>query len=132
MENITASEIFVCCTVLVYLGARLMKMLGWHKGALIADELGRALQEAGELIMEARVKGAVWNIDRAAEAAAAKIKGVDAGDLRPVVEGLVTRASHEGGGVSVSIDGRGNVRVDPTGLASKLARKAGKWLKKVF
>jgi hypothetical protein len=35
-------------------------------------------------------------------------------------------------GVDITIDAEGNVRVDPSGLAAKLARKAGKRVKKGF
>ena len=67
-----------------------------------------------------------------AEVAASKIKGVEASEVRPVVESLVNRARDNRYGVTVTLDGDGNVRVDPSGIASKLTRKAGRWLKKVF
>ena len=95
------------------------------------DAAQDALSEARDYIVQARA-GAVFQIDRAAEVAASKIKGVEASEVRPVVESLVNRARDNRYGVTVTLDGDGNVRVDPSGLASKLTRKAGKWLKKVF
>mgnify|MGYP006283682421 CR=1 FL=1 len=132
MENIGINEIVTAGIILLFLSGKVMKLAGWEKGILIADELRDGLEEAREFIVAARVEGNLCNIDRAAETAAAHVKGLDSKDVRPVIEGLVSRASHSSNGISVSIDGNGDLKVDPTGAISKLAGKAGKWLRKVF
>lgn len=132
MKDMSPMDLVMCGIVGLYFMERVFRLLGWERGAYIADELQDALQDAKEMIMAARVGGELMNIDRAAEAAASKIKGMNADDVRPIVAGLVERAQDNRYGVSVKLDSSGNVSVDPSGAVGKLAGKAGKWLRKVF
>lgn len=131
MKELTLNDWLLIGVVALFLLRKLLAVSGWERGAMIADELQEALQEARDFIAKARA-GDALQIDRAVEVAAAKIKGIDATELRPMVEALVARASDNRYGVNVTLDAEGNVRVDPSGLAAKFTRKAGKWLKKVF
>jgi hypothetical protein len=131
MKALTLNDYLLIGVLVIYLLRKLLAISGWERGAMIADELQEALQEARDFIAKARA-GDTLQIDRAAEAAAAKIKGVNAAEMRPVVEALVNRASDNRYGVNFALDTDGNVSVDPSGLAAKLSHKAGKWLKKVF
>jgi hypothetical protein len=94
--------------------------------------LQSALQRAGELIAGARSGQSMLNVDKASEAVAAHVKGASAADVKPIVESLVAKAADSRYGVNITLDGAGNVNVDPSGLVGKAAHKAGKWLKKVF
>lgn len=132
MNNMSAGDMAACAAIALFLLERVFRLLGWEKGAYIADELQDALRDAREFIIAARSGGSVANIDRAAETAAAKIKGVSAEDVRPIIRNLVEKSSDNRYGVSVSIDQGGNVSVDPSGLVAKMARKSKKWIKKVF
>lgn len=132
MKGMSPMDFVVCGIVGLYLVERVFRMMGWERGAYIADELQDALQDARDMIMAARTEGEMMNIDLAAEAAAAKIKGVSAKDVRPIVANLVDCAQDNRYGVTVKLDPAGNVSVDPSGAVVKLAGKAGKWFRKVF
>jgi len=132
MPQLTISDYVLAGIVFMFLLARVMKMLGWDRGVLIADELRDALQDARALIAGVRAGQGEMNVGKASEAVAARIKGASAADVRPIVESLVTRAADNRYGVDIKLDTEGNVSVDPAGLTAKLAHKAGKWFKKVF
>ncbi|MFA6448275.1 MAG: hypothetical protein WCX65_02305 [bacterium] len=132
MAHLALSDYVLLGIIVMMVIGKAMKLCGWDRGALIADELEDALQRSRELIAGARAGEGAFNIDKASEAAAARIKGASAADVRPIVESLVSDAADNRYGVSVTLDSDGNVKVDPSGLAAKAARKAGKWLKKVF
>lgn len=131
METLSISDMVVGAMLLAVVAARVMKLAGWDRGALIADEMAGALRGAQDLIAAAQ-KGDLVNLDRAADAVAAQVKGVESRDVRPIVESLVDRAADNRYGLSVRIDSGGNVSVDPSGLAAKAVYKAGKWFKKIF
>ena len=131
MKELSLNDWLLIGIAALLVARKVMALLGWDRGALIADELRAALGEARGLILDARA-GNVFQIERAAEVAASRIKGVEAAELRPIIESLVARAEDNRYGVAVALDGDGNISVDPSGLAAKFARKAGKWLKKVF
>ncbi len=131
MEALSMSDVVVLVMLLAIVASRVMKLAGWDRGAYIADELAGALRDAQGLIAAARDGGTV-NLDRAAEAVAAQVKGVEAKDVRPIIESLASRAADDRYGLSVRLDSGGNVSVDPSGLAAKAVYKAGKWLKKIF
>ncbi len=131
MESITIGDVAAALMVLLYIAKKGLEISGWARGAMIADELRAALEGAADFIALARA-GDVVSVDRASEIAAAQVRGLEAADVKPIVQALAEKAAGTHYGVTVSMDGDGNISVDPTGLASKLTRKAGKWLKKVF
>lgn len=137
MDKLTFSDYVLIGVLAMFAVGKIARILKWDRGALIADELGAALREARGFITDARAAGAkdpaaIVNIDRACEAAAARVKGLDSAAVKPLVESLVTSSRGSRYGVEFSLDEDGNVRVDPSGFAAKAAHKAGKWLKKVF
>ncbi len=137
MDKLTFSDYVLIGVLVMFAAGKIARILKWDRGALIADELGAALGEARGFIVDARAAGskgsaATVNIDRACEAAAARVKGLNSADVKPLVESLVSSSRGSRYGVEFSLDEEGNVRVDPSGFAAKAAHKAGKWLKKVF
>lgn len=132
MENLSVQEWLALGIVAMFALAKFFKLLGWDRGAFIADELRDALHEARGFIASAREGGGAEDIERAAAAAAAKVRGLDVDDARPIIENLVKNGGDSRYGVTVSLDGNGGVRVDPSGAVNKAGRKLGKWFKKVF
>jgi len=132
MRNLTLNDYVMIGMIAMLVIGKIMKLCGWDRGVLIADELEAALQRARELIAGARAGQGALNVDKASEAVAAQIKGASAADVKPIVESLAINAKDNRYGVNITLDADGNVRVDPSGLAGKAAHKAGKWLKKVF
>jgi hypothetical protein len=131
MGHLALNDWLLIGIVVVLALRKTLKALGWNRGAMIADELEGALREARDFIVQARA-GDALQIDRAAEVVSSKISGVSAGDVKPVIAALVAGAADSRYGVNFALDSQGNVTVDTSGIAAKLARKTGKWLKKVF
>ncbi len=131
MENLTLNDYALIALVAIIAAKKLMSLAGWDRGAMVADELQSALAEARSFILKAKA-GDIPQIDRAAEVAASKLKGVDAEDVKPIITALVNAGQDARNGATFKIDGQGNIEVNPAGVAAKLARKSAKWLKKVF
>jgi len=132
MQGLTLSDYVMLGMISTVVIGKVMKLCGWDRGALIADELQSGLQSAKDLINGARAGQGALNVDKASETVAAQIKGATATDVKPIVESLVSKAADNRYGVNITLDGDGNVKVDPSGLAAKMAHKEGKWIKKVF
>ena len=117
------------------LGA-LAKALGWKRGAMIADEIHKSLQNPAMLGLLTQAKyGDVNAVTKASTLMAATTKGLTISTASPIVNAAANVAENKPellNGIKITMDAGGNLSVDPSGLVQKAANKAGKFLKKIF
>ena len=112
----------------------LFRKLGWHKGAMIIEELQAGFVKAQPYIDKARSGDfdISAEVEKASKQLAAAVPGLTDKDVRATVYSLVANKTINKDGVEIKINGDGNVHVDATGFISNKAGKIGKWINKVL
>jgi hypothetical protein len=127
LKGISLEEWIIIISAVLFLLQKGFQLLGWDKGAAVVEDIQEALENNKPLIMDIKA-GKIGNIDKASDNVASRIKGIDSGDARMIIEHLITDDSVAHNGIQATIDSDGNIRVD----TSKVISKVGKLLKKVF